>query len=490
MNLRTSVLRVLSTGWTRSGLTLGIFVLIATLSVTVVARAAPTADLPENSPKNLKIALLRDPSFYLKNKLPNLSSHLPTYENPQQGLADRGVGALMGLAVGDAVGVALEFQPRPMELEDVITDMVGHPTLYGGMRPGEWTDDTSMALAMGESLLNYTEFYSGDILYKWNLWQMFGYMNVKNFRDDRTGQQKFEPAFDIGNTTRHALSLHYRSGGTTQLLPGETLNLHGHSTPSNGSIMRLAPVAIFYQESLTDAVDFGSMQSRLTHGHPAAVDASRVLAHMLVTAIHGASKEDVLSAKDFDFHTFSKDPLSQKIQAFFLPQAKWRHKTRQELVTPPRDSSGGSAEFTMECALWAVAKTDNFRDAILLAINLGKDADTVGAVVGQIAGALYGNEAIPTEWKTRLIRWSDIELMGRTLLEMGQARVALDRAAESTVESPIERPTKSPIESPSKSPAKTNDRSDGITPIRIFNEPEPQLLPKLGLRQPPIGPTH
>jgi ADP-ribosyl-[dinitrogen reductase] hydrolase len=280
---------------------------------------------------------------------------------------DRAVGALVGLAVGDAVGTTLEFTQR--DRGQPITDMVGGGPF--GLKPGAWTDDTSMALCLADSLLARRAFDARDLMERFCRWWRLGENSV-------TGA-----CFDIGTTTSVALARYERDGDP----------FAGRSDPrssGNGSLMRLAPVAIAWHADAAAAEQAARDQSRTTHASPACLEACAVFARLLVLAIGGAARETILAPQ-----RWNSPPEIADIAA-----GGWRAKKRTEI------SSSGYVAHTLEAALWCVNETADFRSAVLLAANLGDDADTVAAVTGQLAGALYGWRRIPEDWRAKLA-WHD-----------------------------------------------------------------------------------
>ncbi|MES2894994.1 MAG: ADP-ribosylglycohydrolase family protein [Pseudomonadota bacterium] len=292
--------------------------------------------------------------------------------------ADRAHGALLGLAVGDALGTTLEFTQRDSTPHH--TEMIG-----GGpfrLEPGVWTDDTSMALCLAENLLAAGEVAPRDLMGRFIGWWRRG-------RNSVTGS-----CFDIGNTTRAALERFER---TDNPLAGDT------SAPAagNGSLMRLAPVALFYCDDRAAAGRAARLQSRTTHATPECLDACEAFALLLVDALQGAEKDSVLADQITGFSG----------QVGEIMAGRWRGKPRDGI------SSSGYVAHTLEAALWAVSQASSFEEAIVLAINLGDDADTVGAVTGQLAGALWGASAIPPRWLEQLA-WRDrLEATARALLQ-------------------------------------------------------------------------
>jgi ADP-ribosyl-[dinitrogen reductase] hydrolase len=288
---------------------------------------------------------------------------------------DRASGCLLGLAVGDALGTTLEFT-RPGGFEP-ITDMLGGGPF--GLQAGEWTDDTSMALCLAESLVLHG-FDPKDQIERYIRWWKEGHMSS-------TGR-----CFDIGNTVRGALSCYLRtgepnSGGSDEYSAG------------NGSIMRLAPVPVFFSGP-AEAVFHCAESSRTTHQAPAAIDACRYLGGILWGLIHGANKNQVLSPL---YHPAGEtwNDLHPAIRGIAEGSFKQRN--------PPEIRGSGYVVQSLEAALWAFHHAENFKHGALLAVNLGEDADTTGAIYGQIAGAFHGRSGIPPEWIKRLARLPLIE---------------------------------------------------------------------------------
>jgi ADP-ribosylglycohydrolase len=286
-------------------------------------------------------------------------------------------GCLLGLAVGDAIGTSVEFMP-PGSFSP-LTDMVG-----GGkfnLAPGEWTDDTSMALCLAESLVEKQGFDPIDQLERYVRWYRTGYLS-SNGR-----------CFDIGIATCNAL---HRFEQTHDPFPGSTAS----HTAGGGSLMRLAPVPMFFAGHLALAIDRSSEASRTTHANRKAVDACRYFAAVLVGALNGLSKEALLSPlagqviQQLD-RAVSVQGLEPSIAEVALGSYKYKD---------PPDIQGSSYVVRgMEAALWAFHRSSSYQEGCLLAANLGDDADTTAAVYGQLAGAYYGEEGIPSEWLSKLV---------------------------------------------------------------------------------------
>ena len=300
---------------------------------------------------------------------------------------DRFRGCLLGLAVGDALGTTLEFRP-PGSFEP-IDDMVG-----GGpfrLEPGQWTDDTSMALCLATSLLECGGFDAADQMQRYVRWWREGYMSS-------TGS-----CFDIGNTVSSALARFVEDGDP---YAGST---DPHSA-GNGSLMRLAPVPMFYAADAAEAITMAAESSRTTHQALEAVDACRYFAGLLVGALHGVDKETLLSTGYSPVEgLWDATPLAPRIAAI----AAGSFKRKQ----PPEIRGTGYVVDTLEAVLWAFFHAEDFREGALKVVNLGQDADTTGAIFGQIAGAHYGVESIPVLWRHRVTMITEITAMANSLCE-------------------------------------------------------------------------
>lgn len=296
-------------------------------------------------------------------------------------------GCLLGLAVGDALGTTLEFC-RPGSFTP-ITDMVGGGPFH--LKPGQWTDDTSMALCLASSLTERGGFDARDQMERYVRWRHEGYWSS-------TGH-----CFDIGNATSAALGRFQRTGDP---FAGST---DPHAA-GNGSLMRLAPVPLFYADDAVTAIEQAAASSRTTHATRTAVDACRYFAGLLVGAVQGATKEELLVADYCPVPgLWSKQPLHPEVAA--VAAGSFKHRN------PPEIRGTGYVVQSLEAALWAFHGTANFCDGCLRAVNLGDDADTTGAIYGQLAGAFYGEAALPKQWLELLALRDAIASLAENLLE-------------------------------------------------------------------------
>ena len=294
---------------------------------------------------------------------------------------DRYRGCLLGLAVGDAIGTTVEFKARGSFVP--VTDMTGGGVFH--LKPGQWTDDTSMALCLAESLVEKNGFDAHDQMSRYLDWYQNGYLSS-------TGR-----CFDIGGTTRQALEKFKATGKP----------MSGSKHPSsagNGSLMRLAPVAMFYAPNLARAQFFAAKSSRTTHAAKECLEACGLIAGMLVLALAGEDKETILFENDVTGIS------SEKLLA--IARGEYKAKSAHQI------RGNGYVVDALEAALWCFWTTDTFSAAVLAASNLGDDADTTAAICGQVAGAYYGQSGIPVPWVEKLY-------LKDRIIELGE-RLAVD----------------------------------------------------------------
>ncbi len=297
-------------------------------------------------------------------------------------------GTLLGLAIGDALGTTVEFRSPGTFIP--LTDLIGGGVF--GLEAGKWTDDTSMALCIGDSLIEKEVFDAFDQLDRYVKWHNEGY-------NSSTGT-----CFDIGNTTRQALYLYESTG---QPYCGDT----DRNSAGNGSIMRLAPIPIFYNNNPIKLLKYSVLSSKTTHASPQCIDACIYMSAIIAGAINGMSKEEMLSKTLVsDFYKSNQIMLDSTINEIL----NGSYKTKQ----PPEIYGSGYVVKTLEAALWAFYNTLDFESGALMVVNLGDDADTTGAVYGQIAGAYYGLDGIPEKWLKKIYRGLDMEIMAEYLYNL------------------------------------------------------------------------
>jgi ADP-ribosyl-[dinitrogen reductase] hydrolase len=279
-------------------------------------------------------------------------------------LRERFVGTLFGLAVGDAVAAATQF--RRAGSFSPVGDMLG-----GGpfdLPRGAWSDDTAMALCLAESLLECNGFDPRDQVQRYGRWQQEGYLSC-------TGQ-----CVGITASTARSLAL---AKWRRVVFPGSFDPEQLDPEP----LSRIAPIALYYLASLETTLQQAADASRTTCQAPAVLDACRQLGRALNAALSGQPKARILAD-----------------------------------VTPITEAAAhmnNTAAAALAAAFWAFSSTDNFRDAVLCAANVGGNSDVVASVCGQLAGAHYGVSAIPPAWRNSLMQQDLIEGYADRLLAHG-----------------------------------------------------------------------
>jgi ADP-ribosyl-[dinitrogen reductase] hydrolase len=331
---------------------------------------------------------------------------------------DRAIGSLLGLAIGDAFGVSQEIIPRfggtPDELHSKVlsqrkkrrqfrgiqTNMEGGGPFLPSikLKPGEYTDDTSMALCLADSLIACQKLDAHDLMERFTLWLDEGY-NASRYAWDESKKKFVGTAWGVGSNVAKAIQKFKKN--RSNAIAGGTDPMRD---AGNGSIMRLSPVAIFYHQDIDAAISAAKVQSSVTHNVVEALDACAYLAQIIVLAIEGLKKEEIFLLREQTLITHLE--IKELTQA----DAAWKLKTEDQIRTLP-----GRALWSLEAALWVITHTNSFKDAIITAANLGGDADTVSAIVGQIAGALYGASSIPEEWRSQLTHAEAISRKAKAL---------------------------------------------------------------------------
>ena len=290
---------------------------------------------------------------------------------------DRYRGCLLGLACGDAVGTTVEFSPRGTFAP--VTDMIGGGPF--GLVAGQWTDDTSMALCLATSLVYCRGTDLRDQMGRYVNWWQWGYLSSNG------------ECFDIGMTVRAALN---RFLTTQDPVAGST----DPRSAGNGSLMRLAPVAMWFAPNLQAVRHHARLSSSTTHGAAEALDCCEIYAELLARALQGAPRDALLRAP-------APAGASERVRE--IAEGGYLVKAREQVT------GSGYCVDSLEASLWCFATTDSYEAAVLAAANLGDDADTTAAIVGQIAGAHYGIDAIPARWRERLAMRDEIDDLARAL---------------------------------------------------------------------------
>ena len=306
--------------------------------------------------------------------------------SPFEHLYNRYRGALLGLAVGDALGAPYEgcppgtFEPR--------LDLGTAPHLH----PGEWTDDTAMALCLATRLLECRGFNARDQMDRYIRWRRKGYLSA------------YGRPIGIGATVSASLD-RYEATGEPMAGPDDP------QTAGNGSLMRVAPIPMYLLHDGPRAIGLAAEMSKTTHGAIESVDACRYMTGLLIGALRNESKDTLLSdlySPVYNYWFFQGVGLTARIDA--IARGVYKHKKASDLPAT------GYVVDTLEAAMWSFYQTSNFEEGALLAVRLGNDTDTTAAVFGQLAGAFYGIDGIPARWREQVAQHEMIEELAISLL--------------------------------------------------------------------------
>lgn len=312
---------------------------------------------------------------------------------------DSCVGMMLGLAIGDAMGAPVEFELMG-DFESVTEYRAGG---VFNLPEGFWTDDTSMALCLADSLLEKGGYDSFDVMEKYVAWRNVGYRSSLDY------------CFDIGNRTNLALDL-FENGQNFVKKSAERDNSAG-----NGTIMRLAPavIAAFENRTPEEIIKMARISARETHFCEEAEVATEVFAAMLIKAIFARDKSEIFEIAEFS--TGEKfDQISERIFAA-------RNWGIDEL------NASGYAIHGLQVAAWAMENSNSFEEGLLKVVNLGNDADSNGAIFGQLAGAFYGLEEIPEKLVRELFESDEIKELAENLFEMPAAPILKTRFEEDQI---------------------------------------------------------
>jgi len=299
--------------------------------------------------------------------------------------------ALFGVAVGDALGVPVEFNSRQTISKNPVTDMIGYGTY--DLPAGTWSDDSSLTFCLTEALTQDFDLnVIGQNFVKWkheNYWTPHGHV------------------FDIGIATSQAIS-RLAKGAKPELAGGfdETDN-------GNGSLMRILPL-LFYllDKPINERYDITKKVSSITHGHIRSVIACFYYLEFALQLFSGKDKFETYKDLQTEITNYltSHSINSTEIALFDRLLKDDIYKLAEEEI-----QSSGYVLHTLEASIWCLLTTKNYKEAVLKAVNLGSDTDTTGAVTGGLAGLLYGLDKIPKNWLQRIARHEDIENLAERL---------------------------------------------------------------------------
>jgi ADP-ribosylglycohydrolase len=299
-------------------------------------------------------------------------------------MLDRIKAVMFGHAIGDALGVPVEFRSREYLEKNPVTDMIGFGT--HNVPAGTWSDDTSMSLCALDSLLNgYVDY--DEIMRNFGKWSYDG-----EFTTDGV-------VFDIGNTCSYAIDNYFYDK-----MSAKSCGLTNERSNGNGSLMRVHPFILFaYYNGIQDDKEFVNMianASALTHAHKCSIDGCVIYAYVLRELLNNPEKSSVHKGIDC---ARSVRPFGRYYDRVFSGEIG--------TLTSKDIKSSGYVVDSLEAAIWCLLTTDRYEECVLKAVNLGEDTDTVAAIAGSFAGALYGFDAIPASWMGRLRKKEYIEEM-------------------------------------------------------------------------------
>lgn len=316
-------------------------------------------------------------------------------------VADSLRGMLLGLAIGDALGAPVEHGFSADDIANRI-DELQHMHDEAQFRKGVWTDDTSMALCLGDSLLACGGYDSWDVMDRYGRWMREGYRSY------------FDYGEGIGIQTEAALNRY--TSGDALIRKDEPRT----ESAGNGSIMRLAPTVITAHSNRGENQirRLAQVSARETHYSHEAEAATEVFAMFLYSAVHQTSKSDVINVTRHSSGNYY-DAILEKLQEPLNPNEL---KDKQGYVI-----------YTLQIALWGFMQHDTFKDGMIAVMSLGGDVDTTMAVYGQLAGAYYGLDAIPDEWIRDVYLVEEIVRLADRLADMKSCDVLRTRFEEDLV---------------------------------------------------------
>ena len=303
---------------------------------------------------------------------------------------------ILGHAVGDALGVPVEFVSRDELDQNPVEDMKGYGTYP--YPAGCWSDDTSLSLAAFDSLADDKVDWK-EIMVNFGKWY---------YKDKYTPTGEM---FDVGNTCSTAIENYFKYNKPLNFcgLPDERSN-------GNGSLMRIHPFALYECAKGTFELDNIHTASALTHAHERSMLACGIYSFVLWELLKNPSKSSIRRGLNKARIFYRNNPENSHyynlyhriglIGLQFEDDSDNFHRFEREDI-----KSGGYVVHTLEAAIWCLKSTSNYKDCVLEAVNLGDDTDTVAAIAGGLAGALYGYEAIPKEWLLKLHKRRYIESM-------------------------------------------------------------------------------
>lgn len=294
---------------------------------------------------------------------------------------------LIGFVIGDAMGVPIEFVSRMKLQKEPVTTMKGYGS-YFDIPEGTWSDDTAMTLATLDSIIENKGINYNNMADKFCAWIKYGKYTATKV------------VFDIGITTKYALMRYMDEKKDAIECGGVKISENG-----NGSLMRMLPIALYsYYQRLTDEEIYQIVKntSSITHAHEISIMGCYIYVNYVINILNGLNKIDSYEKiKKLDYKKyFTQKTINEYLR---ILQNNIDDVPQEDII------SSGYVKYTLEAVLWSVLTTTSYKDAIIKAINLGEDTDTIGAITGSIAGLIYGYESFPKEWLEKLKKQDYLE---------------------------------------------------------------------------------
>ena len=294
---------------------------------------------------------------------------------------DRILSGVLGFAIGDAVGVPVEFTDRTKLLSNPVQEMLGFGSY--DVPAGSWSDDTSMTLATMDSVSKTGKINCNDMAMLFCNWINNADYTANGF------------VFDIGITTKYALLKFMKDKCNASLCGGTGFNENG-----NGSLMRMLPIAFYcyyHKSDDNDIYEIVKKVSSITHAHEISIMSCYVYVKYVINILNGQDKlQSYKNIKNFDYANYFQDDTIKAYDRILKDNIN-------ELKVSEIDSNGYVVS-TLETVLWTVINSNSYTQSIIVAVNLGNDTDTNAAITGSVTGIIYGMETFPNEWLSKLER--------------------------------------------------------------------------------------
>ena len=356
------------------------------------------------------------------DKILNILMKYDNYEEKKKKLKElgvseeekKGIGSMLGMAIGDAMGARFEFQ-KPTYGEIKLKNMGKGPGGHFNLEPGQWTDDTSMGLCIADSLImNNGKLNEEDLMHRFIAWWRGGYNNAFRYNQDNNLPDR--SSVGLGGNISLSFKLYLEHFNKYGKLANPKTKAGDINTSGNGSIMRNAAIPICFHKNINLAMENAKNQSLITHQGIEAKECCSLLTYIIVQIFEGKTKDEIF----YELGKFKTDVKSVECLANHQKEGNnedrnWDWTVDQYKYSPTRTSKqkgyvGSYAMDNMAMSLNTIYKTDNFKDAMIRAANIRGDSDSVASVVGQIAGALYPIETIPGDWIKAIYKWDHGEI--------------------------------------------------------------------------------